>query len=315
MTIVNFVTRRSAPMTPNTLPSGCPVCGRGARSVGGFCRQCGLPVETRQPVAPARLAARAPLSFDIAARSDCGRVRATNQDMVYTGELVLPTGESAYLCVVADGMGGAQAGELACHMAVAVTLAQIQARIGLQRPKDDEAWISIVREAIRTANRRVYEASSANPAHRGMGTTLVVALIVAERVYLASVGDSRAYRIDPVQMCATQLTTDHNIVARMVGAGQISLDESRSHPQRSTLYRAIGTDPVVEIDIQVVTLKPHDLLLLCSDGLIAHIDDQELTRSTLEQPDPDRACAQLVTLANARGGNDNISVVMVRMTR
>jgi protein phosphatase len=148
-----------------------------------------------------------------------------------------------------------------------------------------------------------------------MGTTLVLALIVADRVYIASVGDSRAYRIDAVQICATQLTTDHSLVARLVGAGQITCAEAGDHPQRSTLYRAIGMEPAVEVDTQMLVLKPHDLLLLCSDGLVAHIEDHELARIALEQPDPDRACARLVTLANARGGDDNISVVIVRTTR
>src|SRR5262245_41283921 len=197
MTIVNCVTRRSEPLAPHAPPSRCSVCGRGNRLIAKGCRQC----ESARP------AAWRPLRFDIAARSDRGRARATNQDTVYTGELVLPSGESAYLCLVADGMGGAQAGELASRMAAAVTLAQIQARVGLQQPSDDAAWLAVVREAGCAANRRVYDAGRAHAAGRGMGTTLVIALIVANRVYIASVGDSRAYRIDAVQICATQLTT------------------------------------------------------------------------------------------------------------
>src|SRR5690242_615906 len=135
MTIVNCVTRRSEPLAPHALPSRCSVCGHGNHLIAKACQQCGT----------ARPAPRQPLRFDIAARSDRGRVRATNQDTVYTGELLLPTGGSAYVCLVADGMGGAQAGQLAGRMAAAVALAQIQARVGLQRPSDDAAWLAIVR--------------------------------------------------------------------------------------------------------------------------------------------------------------------------
>src|SRR5262245_54032158 len=186
MTIVNCVTRRSEPLALHTSPSVCPSCGQGNRLIANTCQQCGRPAGDAQSCDPARPAARAPLRYDIAARSDRGRMRATNQDTIYTGELVLPGGGSAYLCLVADGMGGAQAGELASRMAAAVTLAQIQARLGLQPPPDDAAWLAIVREATSAANRRVYDAGRAHAAQRGMGTTLVIALIVANRAYIAS---------------------------------------------------------------------------------------------------------------------------------
>jgi protein phosphatase len=261
-----------------------------------------------------------PLRFRVAARTDQGRVRKNNQDAVYTGRIKLPGGGIAYLSLVADGMGGAKAGEQASGIAAEVTRIQLQSGVDGQRPPDDEAWQALLREAARAANRRVYEQSRANIDHKGMGTTLTVALIVGDRLYIASVGDSRAYLINAGGVTedgatAAQLTSDHSLVARLVDIGQITAEQARTHPQRNLLYRSIGTDPSVEVDTFSEQLEPGDILLLCSDGLVNHVRDEEIARSVLEQSDPNRACEQLVALANERGGRDNISVVIVRVER
>jgi serine/threonine protein phosphatase PrpC len=151
-----------------------------------------------------------------------------------------------------------------------------------------------------------------------MGTTLTIALIVGDRLYVASVGDSRAYLINASGVTedgatAAQLTSDHSLVARLVDIGQITAEQARTHPQRNLLYRSIGTDPSVEVDTLSEQLEPGDVLLLCSDGLVNHVRDEEIARCALEQRDPGRACEQLVALANERGGRDNISVVIVRV--
>ena len=114
---------------------------------------------------------------------------------------------------------------------------------------------------------------------------------------------------------AAQLTSDHSLVARLVDIGQITAEQARTHPQRNLLYRSIGTDPSVEVDTYSEQLEPGDILLLCSDGLVNHVRDEEIARCVLEQSDPNRACEQLVALANERGGRDNISVVIVRVER
>jgi PPM family protein phosphatase len=170
------------------------------------------------------------------------------------------------------------------------------------------------------ANRRVYEESRANIDHKGMGTTLTIALIVGDRLYIASVGDSRAYLINAGGVTedgatSAQLTSDHSLVARLVDIGQITPEQARTHPQKNLLYRSIGTDPSVEVDTFAEQLEPGDILLLCSDGLINHVRDEEIAEIVLAQRDPNRACEQLVTLANQRGGRDNISVVIVRAER
>jgi protein phosphatase len=294
---------------------GCAACGRGNRASAKFCQGCGslLPGPTTQGVGRSM-----PLRFRIAARTDLGRVRKNNQDSVYTGTISLAGGAAAQLCLVADGMGGAKAGEQASRIASEVARAQLQSGIDGGPPPDDAAWQELLRKATRTANRRVYEQSRANEDQKGMGTTLTIALAVGERLYIASVGDSRAYLLNSGGVTedgatTAQLTSDHSLVARLVDIGQITPEQARTHPQRNLLYRSIGTDPSVEVDTLSEQLEPGDLVLLCSDGLINHVRDEELARIALEQPDPDRACEQLVALANERGGRDNISVVIIRV--
>jgi serine/threonine protein phosphatase PrpC len=299
-------------------PLGCPACGHGNRDGAKYCQVCGTPLFG--PAPQGGIAIPMPLRFRVAARTDQGRVRKNNQDAVYTGRIKLPGGGIAHLSLIADGMGGAKAGEQASGIAAEVTRIQLQSGVDGQRPPDDEAWQALLREAARAANRRVYEQSRANIDHKGMGTTLTVALIVGDRLYIASVGDSRAYLINAGGVTedgatAAQLTSDHSLVARLVDIGQITAEQARTHPQRNLLYRSIGTDPSVEVDTFSEQLEPGDILLLCSDGLVNHVRDEEIARSVLEQSDPNRACEQLVALANERGGRDNISVVIVRVER
>src|SRR5206468_1539503 len=191
-----------------------------------------------------------PLRFKVAARTDLGRVRKNNQDSVYAGKIKLPGGATAQLCLVADGMGGAKAGEQASRIATEVTQAQLQLGADGQPPLDDDAWQGLLRKAARAANRRVYEQARANEEQKGMGTTLTIALIVGERLHIASVGDSRAYLLNPGGVTkdgatTAQLTSDHSLVARLVDIGQITAEQARTHPQRNLLYRSIGTDPSV----------------------------------------------------------------------
>jgi PPM family protein phosphatase len=295
---------------------GCPICGRGNRAGAKFCQACGasLAMPAQEEIGTGT---PMPLRFKIAARTDQGRVRKNNQDSVYTGTLKLH-GVTARLALVADGMGGAKAGEQASRIASEVTRAQIQRDGTGQAPPGDTEWQELLRTAAREANRRVYEESRSDEDRKGMGTTLTIALIVGERVHVASVGDSRAYLLNAGGVTedgatTAQLTSDHSLVARLVDIGQITAEQARTHPQRNLLYRSIGTDPSVEVDTLSEQLEPGDVVLLCSDGLVNHVRDEEIAQIALEQLDPDRACEQLVATANERGGRDNISVVIVRV--
>ena len=188
-------------------------------------------------------------------------MRKNNQDSVYTGTFKLHGG-TARLALVADGMGGAKAGEQASRIASEVTQAQIQHNGARPAPARRQCLARAAAQGgDRAANRRVYEESRSDEARKGMGTTLTIALIVGERLHIASVGDSRAYLLNAGGVTkdgatTAQLTSDHSLVARLVDIGQITAEQARTHPQRNLLYRSIGTDPSVEVDTLSEQLKP-----------------------------------------------------------
>jgi protein phosphatase len=225
-----------------------------------------------------------------AGATDTGRKRRRNEDAY----VVAPP-----LFCVADGMGGAQAGEVASRLAAAaVEEADPGDRSGPER----------VTALIQEANRRVYERASVDPEASGMGTTMTVALVEDGRVAIGHVGDSRAYLFRAGAL--EQLTEDHSLVNELVKSGKLSREEADQHPQRSVITRALGTDPNVDVDAFTVESQPRDLYLLCSDGLSSMVDnDQILDAIDRSRNDLNAATASLVAAANRGGGEDNITVV------
>ena len=230
-----------------------------------------------------------------AGQTDTGRRRRQNED--------------AFVCepplfAVADGMGGAQAGELASRLAAAAI---------------EEGGLAIQGEegvagVVRTANARIFEHSVRDPNAAGMGTTATVALVDegAGTATLAHVGDSRAYRYRDGIL--EQLTTDHSLVGELVRSGRLTEDEAAVHPHRSVITRALGTEADVDVDTLTVGLEPGDLVLLCSDGLSAMVSGDEIVR-LLEttRSDPHDAAEALIAAANAAGGEDNVTVVLFEL--
>jgi PPM family protein phosphatase len=202
------------------------------------------------------------------------------------------------LFAVADGMGGAQAGEVASRLAAEA----------LRDDGGDGSGEDRVNELVQTANRRVYERATADAAASGMGTTVTVALVGDDQVTIGHVGDSRAYLIRGGEL--TQLTEDHSLVGELIRSGKLSREEAESHPQRSVITRALGTDPDVDVDVFGVPAEPGDLFLLCSDGLTTMVGDGAIL-GVVEQhaDDLDAAARALVGTANRGGGEDNITVV------
>jgi protein phosphatase len=238
-------------------------------------------------------------SFTSHAFSDRGQAREGNEDAFYRGVTVF---------AVADGMGGHQAGEVASETAVA-PLAEIDGR---EWPSAAEAEAALA-DAVRAANSDVVHQAAANPEWRGMGTTLTAVLVRDGRLHVAHVGDSRAYLFRPSDGLL-QLTTDHTLVEQLVQDGRISRDEIATHPQRSVITRAIGVELDVEVDaLAPLELQPGDQVLLCSDGLTGPVDDEEIARVLVEEPDGDQACETLIRAANRAGGPDNITVVLLRV--
>lgn len=227
--------------------------------------------------------------------SDTGRRRRHNED--------------SYICkpplfAVADGMGGAQAGEVASGLAAAV-LGEADADAG----GGEERIATLIQEA----NRRVYQRSSEDAATSGMGTTMTVALVDAstETIALGHVGDSRAYRVRAGEL--EQLTDDHSLVGELTRSGKLSPEEAETHPQRSVITRALGTEPDVDVDTFTVEAEPEDVFLLCSDGLTDMISDEEILALLGGSHDLDAAARGLVDAANAGGGEDNITVVLFQI--
>jgi PPM family protein phosphatase len=235
-------------------------------------------------------------SLVAAGDSHRGRVRDGNEDALLMKQSVF---------AVADGMGGHLAGEVAS----ATALDPVEELDGRVFP-DATAAVTALRDAVVAANGRVSQLAEDNPEYRGMGTTLTAALVEGRRLHVAHVGDSRAYLLRDGHF--SQLTDDHTFVQHLIDEGQITREEAANHPQRSIITRAIGVSPEVDVDSMSLDLQPHDQLLLCSDGLTGVVPDGEIADTLQRESDPDAAVKALIDRANAAGGPDNITVVLLR---
>jgi PPM family protein phosphatase len=227
-------------------------------------------------------------------RTDPGRVRRRNEDA-----FVL----DPPLFAVADGMGGAQAGEVASRLAAAAFREYHEA----DELAPDERLQAIIQEA----NRRIYERARADSDVSGMGTTVTAALLTGGGLTVGHVGDSRAYRIRNGEL--EQLTEDHSLVGDLMRSGRLTPEEADAHPQRSVITRALGTDPEVSVDTITVEAEPGDLFLLCSDGLTTMVADEDILGILSAAPTLDDAARELVRAANTGGGEDNVTVVLFRV--
>jgi protein phosphatase len=229
-----------------------------------------------------------------AGRTHPGKVRRRNED-----SYVL----DPPLFAVADGMGGAQAGEVASRL----TAAAFREFHEADRLPPDERLHAIIQEA----NRRIYDRAHADSDFSGMGTTVTAALLTGGRVTIGHVGDSRAYRIRNGEL--EQLTDDHSLVGDLMRSGRLTPEEADAHPQRSVITRALGTDREVDVDTLAIEAEPGDLFLLCSDGLTTMVADDDILGILAAAPTLDDAARALVRAANTEGGEDNVTVVLFRV--
>jgi protein phosphatase len=240
------------------------------------------------------------VQFTCAGRTDVGIVRSGNED----NYLMLP---DRAVFIVADGMGGHAAGEVASEMAVRIVAQQLGDPGGLE----PAATVERLRHAIREANAAIFERTLTEHDKRGMGTT-ATALVLGDRQYLiGQVGDSRAYMLRDGELL--QLTKDHSYVQEQVDAGYLSPEEARTHPYSNVITRCVGANDDVAPDTYVGALHPGDLFLLASDGLTGMIDDARLHEILRSSPDPQRLVETLVAEANRLGGLDNITAIVVRI--
>jgi PPM family protein phosphatase len=230
-----------------------------------------------------------------AVASDTGRRRRRNED----NYVVAPP-----LFAVADGMGGAQAGEVASQLAASAVEGG---------DSDGLQGVDRIDALIQEANRRIFDRASTDPSASGMGTTMTVALVEGMTVALGHVGDSRAYLVRDEQM--EQLTEDHSLVNELLKSGRLSEEEAQIHPQRSVITRAVGTDPDVDVDGFTIEAEDGDVFLICSDGLTDMVEDEEILEVVHQHRDDlDKAVKGLVAAANRGGGEDNITAVAFRIS-
>lgn len=275
-----------------------------------------MPDQSRQP-APSRpdqkMVARGanpsspnmqPFVLRIAHLSDIGRARDHQEDASGVFKPADPglLARRGELFIVADGMGGHNAGEVASQLA----LSELQRVYYADASPDIQAGLA---QALQSANQAIYQLSQTDARQKGMGTTAVLAVVHDLGVFVSNVGDSRAYLIRGGQIA--QITRDHSWVEEQVRAGVLTPEQARTHPQRNIITRALGTGPAVEPDFYTGNLQLGDVLVLCSDGLTGHVADQEILLLAGDNP-PHLAAQRLIDLANERGGSDNISVIVVR---
>jgi serine/threonine protein phosphatase PrpC len=231
-----------------------------------------------------------------AAATDVGRMRKNNEDSYLSAQPV---------AAVADGMGGHSAGEVAS----AIAIEELTALRDRGPWENETAATDDLKQAILRANRRIREMAARDRRLSGMGTTLVALLEDGDMVHVANVGDSRGYLLRQGEL--SQVTVDHSLVQELVDDGRLSPEDAERHPQRSVITRALGIDPEVEFDLFTYKLQVGDRLLLCSDGLSDVVEPAQIRKVLLRVPSAKRAARELVSVANANGGPDNITVIVV----
>jgi protein phosphatase len=262
-----------------------------------------------------------PIRVEVFGKSDLGRTRDHNEDKFLVADLTKKSaslqpdvrqhdiGPRGTLLVVADGMGGAAAGELASEMATDTIYAHL-----VKTWNEDEAtpqrFAYRLKEAVEVANASIHGHAKAHPELRGMGTTTTAAGVLNDHLYLTQVGDSRAYLIRGG--VAHQLTKDQSLMQRLVEAGELTEEEAAHSERRNIILQALGPDPKVKVDLTHQEVRRGDILVLCSDGLSGQVKKEEIAKIITEAPNLSAACDRLIALANERGGPDNITVVVAR---
>ena len=240
------------------------------------------------------------MRISCAGNTDVGVVRAGNED-----NFLLDC--SRGLFIVADGMGGHAAGEVASEMAVQI----IEDELGSVRGLSDGEAAGRMRQAIRKANSAIFDRTLAEHDKRGMGTTITVMVLFSRRYLIGQVGDSRAYLLRGGEL--RQLTKDHSYVQEQVDAGLLSPDQARTHPYSNVITRCVGANEEVAPDIYFGNLEAGDVILLATDGLTGMLEDQQLQGILAQQENPEACVNQMITDANRRGGLDNITAIVIRI--
>jgi len=265
---------------------------------------------------------RAPVRASVFGKTDLGRSREHNEDTFLVADLSTGNaslqpevrqheiGPRGSLFMVADGMGGAAAGELASAMAADLIYRHLATAWARDSDATAERFAFRMKEAVELANEQIYGYAREHPEVRGMGTTVTAAGVFGEDLYVAQIGDSRGYLVRSGE--AIQLTKDQSLMQRLVDAGELTEEEAEQSERRNIILQALGPDPRVRVDLTHQVLRRGDTLILCSDGLSGSVKREEFAQVAAEQKDLPSLCSRLIDLANERGGPDNITVVAAR---
>ena len=252
-------------------------------------------------------------ALEIVVRTDPGMVRGHNEDAVFANP-------NQGFVILADGMGGYNAGEVASGMATMLLSNELEAAFNANPPHEIDKLSGLtygtccILDKVALANAAIYETAASQPQYAGMGTTLVVALFCDNRVTIAHLGDSRVYRLRGEEFCA--ITRDHLLLQEQIDSGMISVEEARYSQNKNLVTRALGVDPEADTEVSDYEVQPGDIYLMCSDGLNDMVEDNDI-RMVIEalSANLEVAATQLVEMANDNGGRDNISVILVKILR
>ena len=263
-----------------------------------------------------------PLKVEVFGRTDVGKTRDHNEDSFMVADLTRQVaslqpdvrehevGARGTLFVVADGMGGAAAGEIASDLAVDSIYAHMVSEWGNDAEVTEQRFAFRLKEAVEFANGRIHEYAKAHPEHRGMGTTTTAAGIFECALYMVQIGDSRGYLIRAGRI--TQITKDQSLMQRLVDAGELTEEEAAVSERRNIILQALGPDPHVKVDLTRQDLRKGDMLLMCSDGLSGLVPREDMLQVVLANRELVAVCKALIDLANERGGPDNITCIVAR---
>jgi PPM family protein phosphatase len=245
--------------------------------------------------------------------SNVGRVRPVDEDSILAMEVrtaYLSESRTRLLLMVADGMGGHRRGDVASRIAVQTVARTLLPLLTSEGDIPRSVYYRELGAAVGLANHAIFEEARRHPECEGMGTTLSLAVADGRSLHVANAGDSRVYVVNAREIF--QVTRDHSLVQEMLDRGELMPDEARHHPRKNVITLALGAFEEMTPDIGCLTMEPGDFVLLCCDGLINHVEDDDIHRVVVETSDPQTACEILVTLANKGGGTDNISVIIAR---
>lgn len=264
----------------------------------------------------------APVRVSLFAKTDLGKTRDHNEDCFIVADLstqetsLAPSvrdhvvGPKGSLMMVADGMGGAAAGEVASDMATKVVYEHLTTKWAEDEESTPQRFAYRLKEAIELANHKIHGYAKEHPEVKGMGTTTTAVGVLGSHLYLTQVGDSRAYLVRTG--IAIQLTKDQSLMQRLVDAGELTEEEAEKSERRNIILQALGPEPRVRVDLTHQEIRRGDAVLLCSDGLSGQVKKDEIAQVVTESPDLPAACGRLIDLANERGGPDNITVIIAR---